>query len=241
MSDRSGNDEIWICDGNGQNASQVTSFGGPAVTNPTWSPDGERIAFDSDAAGNFDVYVINATGGKPQRMTSDPANDGNPSWSKDGRWIYFDSARSGVQQVWKIPANGGEAIQVTRDGGFGPHESPDGQFLYYAKALFDTSLWRLPVEGGQPTKVLESLSSHLNVAIGDSGIYFVPVSTSAESSIQFLDFASNRMTPVANFKKALNLDELGGVALSPDRKWLLYTRLDEAGSELMLVEKFGSQ
>ena len=99
MSNRSGRYELWICDGSGQNAVQLTSFDGPAVTNPTWSPDGQRIAFDSDATGNFDVFVVSAGGGKPQPMTSDPANDGNPSWSKDGRWIYFDSARSGQQEV----------------------------------------------------------------------------------------------------------------------------------------------
>src|SRR6516165_207073 len=130
MSNRSGSWEIWVCDSNGQSAVQLTSFGGPYVTNPTWSPDGERLAFDSDAAGQWDIFTISANGGKPQRMTTDPANDGNPSWSKDGRWIYFDSLRSGQQQVWKMPANGGEAIQLTRDGGFGPRESPDGKFLY---------------------------------------------------------------------------------------------------------------
>ena len=94
--------------------------------------------------------------------------------------------------------------------------------------------------GGQPTKVLESLSSHLNVAIVDSGIYFVPATTAAGSSIQFLDLTTNKIVAVASFEKALNLGEAGGLAVSPDRKWLLYTRVDEAGSELMMVEKFNA-
>ena len=240
MSNRSGSWEIWVCDSNGQSAVQLTSFGGPYVTNPTWSPDGERLAFDSDAAGQWDIFTISANGGKPQRMTTDPANDGNPSWSKDGRWIYFDSLRSGQQQVWKMPANGGEAIQVTRDGGFGPHESRDGKFLYYAKALNNTNLWRIPVEGGTPTKVLDSLSTHINVAFVDSGIYFVPISTTLSSSIQFLDLNTNQITSVANFGKRLNFGEAGGLTISPDGKWLLYTQTDEVGSELMLVDKFDS-
>src|SRR5215469_16914152 len=240
MSNRSGSYEIWVCDGNGQNAVQVTSFGGPLVTNPTWSPDGERLAFDSNAAGQFDIYVVGSNGGKPQRMTTDPANDGNPSWSHDGRWIYFDSGRSGQQQLWKMPASGGDAIQVTRDGGFGPHESRDGKFLYYAKALNNTNLWRIPVEGGTPTKVLDSLSTHINVAFVDSGIYFVPISATLSSSIQFLDLNTNQITSVANFGKRLNFGEAGGLTISPDGKWLLYTQTDEVGSELMLVDKFDS-
>ena len=241
MSDRSGNLEIWVCERDGSNAMQLTFFGGPLVTNPSWSPDSSRIAFDSNAAGEFDVWVTSASGGKPQRMTSHPANDGNPSWSRDGRWIYFDSARTGEQQVWKIPADGGEAgaVQITRDGGFGPLESPDGKFLYYSKALYTTSLWKVPVDGGQAVKVLDSLSNNRNLAMVNSGIYFVPVrETGRGSSIQFLAFANNQIKPVASFEKALTSTALGGLGVSPDGKWLLFTQFDQDGSELMVVDNF---
>jgi Tol biopolymer transport system component/predicted Ser/Thr protein kinase len=239
ISARSGNDEIWVCDSDGSNSVQLTSFRGPAVTTPRWSPDGARVAFDSNAAGEYDIWVVGANGGKPQRMTTDPSNDGNPSWSRDGRWIYFDSARTGKQQVWKIPANGGEAIPVTRDGGFAPLEAPDGKFLYYVTSLTETNLWKIPVQGGQATKVLEGLSNYLNLAIVDSGVYFVPSrNTAAGSSLQFLSFATNKVRPVANFEKPLDLNSQGGLAASPDGRWILYTQVDQAGSELMLVENF---
>src|SRR6185295_11086307 len=152
-------------DSDGSNPVQLTSFRGQDVTTPRWSPDSRRIAFDSNAEGEYDIWVISANGGKPQRMTTHPANDGNPSWSRDGHWIYFDSARTGEPQVWKIPANGGEAIQVTRDGGLAPLESPDGEFLYYVKSFSETKVWRIPVKGGQATMVLEGLSNYLNLAI----------------------------------------------------------------------------
>jgi len=172
VSERSGNYEIWVCSSDGSSPIQLTSFHGPAVTTPRWSPDGGRIAFDSDAAGGeFDIWVIGANGGKPVRMTTHPANDGNPSWSHDGRWIYFDSARTGEQQVWKMSADGGEAIQLTWDGAYAPLESPDGKFLYYTKGLGATSVWKVPLGGGQPAKVLEGLSTYLNLAIVDKGIY----------------------------------------------------------------------
>jgi hypothetical protein len=51
------------------------------------------------------------------------------------------------------------------DGEFAPLESLDGKFLYYAKALYSTSLWKIPIEGGEASKVLESLSAFQNVAI----------------------------------------------------------------------------
>jgi len=234
-SSRSGSIEVWICDADGSNAVQVTSFGGPDVSTPRWSPDGGRIAFDSDAPGEWDIYVVGANGGKPQRMTTNPANDGNPSWSHDGRWIYFDSARTGEQQVWKMSTNGGEAVQVTKDGGYAPLESPDGKFLYYTKALNSTSLWKTPIEGGEASKVLEGLSYYQNVAILDSGIFFVPAqNTTGGPSIQLLSFATNNISNIARFEKAT----VWGLAVSPDDKWILYGLGQQSGSELMLVENF---
>jgi Tol biopolymer transport system component len=240
LSNRSGDLEIWVCDSDGSNPVQLTSFRGPSVSTPRWSPDGARIAFDSDAEGEYDVWMIGANGGKPVRMTTHPANDGDPSWSRDGRWIYFDSARTGEQQVWKVPADGGEAIQVTWGGGFAPLESPDGKFLYHTKGLTDTSLWRTPVEGGQATKVLEGLSNYLNLAIVDEGIYFVPQQGMASGySIQFLNLATKQIRQIANFEKPLDLyTDVGGLAYSPDGRWILYSQVDREGAELRLVENF---
>jgi Tol biopolymer transport system component/DNA-binding winged helix-turn-helix (wHTH) protein len=239
-SQRSGNWEIWVCNSDGSSPVQLTFFQGPNVTTPRWSPDGGRIAFDSDAGPEpeFDIWVIDANGGKPVRMTTHPANDGNPSWSHDGRWIYFDSRRTGEQQVWKMPAEGGDAIQVTRDGGYAPMESPDGKFLYYTKDLGATSLWRIPSGGGQASKVLENLSFYNNLAIVDNGIYFVPMpNRSGGSSIQFLNLRTNQIRPVANFEKMVGyLDE--GLAVSPNGRWMLYTKTDKVGAELRLAENF---
>ena len=236
MSERSGFKEIWSCDSDGSNPEQLTSFGGPEVTTPRWSPDGSRIAFDSNAGGQYDIWVVDSNGGTPHRMTNNPANDGNPSWSRDGRWIYFDSARAGEQQVWKMPANGGEAVQVTRDGGFAPIESPDGKFLYYLKGLIDSDVWRIPTDGGQASKVLEGVSEYRNLAVLESGLIFVSARNGA--SLQFLNLASGKISLVANFGTPLTFGANGGIGVSPDRRWILYTQFEQAGSEVMLVENF---
>jgi hypothetical protein len=74
----------------------------------------------------------------------------------------------------------------------------DGKFLYYTKDLGasepgGTSVWRVPLGGGQAAKVLEGLSTYINLAIVDKGIYFIPVPDAASGySIQFLDLPRSR-------------------------------------------------
>jgi Tol biopolymer transport system component/predicted Ser/Thr protein kinase len=229
---RSGNLEIWVCDADGSHVVPLTAFGGADVDSAHWSPDGQRLTFDSSAEGQWEVYVVGASGGKPpQRMTNNPANDGNPSWSHDGQWIYFDSNRTGQFQVWKMPTAGGEPEQVTRGGGRGPHESPDGKVLYFMKDIYDSALWKMPSGGGQETKVLDRVQTFADFAVTHGGLYFIPAES---NSILFLDSASGKVTPIAKSEKSIG----GGLAISPDARWLLYTQADQDGSDLMLVENF---
>ena len=73
---------------------------------PSWSPDGRRIAFDSDRDGNIEVYVMDADGANPRRLTDHDASDGFPSWSPDGRRIAFGSNRDGNWEVYAMDADG---------------------------------------------------------------------------------------------------------------------------------------
>ncbi len=50
-------------------------------SDPAWSPDGTKIAFSTSRDGNFEIYVMNADGTGPTRLTNDPANDRFAAWS----------------------------------------------------------------------------------------------------------------------------------------------------------------
>src|SRR5574341_1422874 len=75
--------EIWVCDSNGSNPVQLTSFGGPQVSGPRWSPDSQSIAFWAVVAGNPDAYVISANGGGAQRLTTEPGMEQSPYRSEE--------------------------------------------------------------------------------------------------------------------------------------------------------------
>jgi Tol biopolymer transport system component len=238
-SNRSGDYAIWTCDSDGANCAQLTPLDGPAAGRPRWSPDGNRIVFTASRGGQDDIYVIEAGGGGLRRLTTDASNETSPCWSRDGRWIYFASDRTGGDyQVFKMPAGGGRAVQVTREGGRAPSESPDGRLVYYSKSQLGPARWRLwkvAAEGGQESEVLPGFDSPDAFAVAEQGIYYMaPGDPSGKSSLQLLEFASGQSRPIAPIEKLAS----GGLSVSPDRRWLLFTGLDRTNFDLMLVEGF---
>ena len=102
---------IWTVPRTGGTARRITSFQGQ-TSNPHFSPDGKWIAFSGEYAGNFDVYVVAAEGGEPQRLTWHPGGDVVQGWTADGRSALFSSSRatwapSGAPRFWTVPAGGG--------------------------------------------------------------------------------------------------------------------------------------
>jgi Tol biopolymer transport system component/predicted Ser/Thr protein kinase len=242
-SDRTGDREVWTCDADGSNCQQLTNFGGPIGGTPRWSPDSRWIALDSRASGNPEIYVMAADGGAPRRMTSSPNNNVIPSWSHDGRWIYFASDRSGRYEVWKVSRDGGEAIQVTTAGGYVAFESPDGKYLYYTKfnpprgsraeayaIAGGGALFRMPAGGGEAVQVVPGVELF---CVTSKGIYFVPPEPGG-NTIQFLDAASGKVGTLATLDKPV----AGGLAVSPDNTYVVWSQEDRNTLNLMLVEGF---
>jgi eukaryotic-like serine/threonine-protein kinase len=233
QSNRAGGYGLWVCDDDGKNALQLVR--GTETGCARWSPDGQSIAFDSLTEGQSEVFVIASSGGKPRRLTTDPADDAAPSWSRNGRWIYFGSNRTGEYQIWKIPAEGGLAIQVTRKGGFCALETYDGTTLYYSKNRELPSLWKTPILGGDEIEIQPALNKWEQFALTSKGIYFVPRKGDRESSfLQFINLTGGPARNIATIDGAA----IGSLSVSPDGRRILFSQIDQTISDLMLVENF---
>ena len=126
---RTGRTDIWLCDVNGGNLKQVTSFG---ASTPRWSPDGRKVVFESTRDGKSEIYSIDMETNVVRRLTFNISADVRPSWSRDGRFVYFSSKRTGKFQIWKVPTEGGEAVQITHGGGAYAVEAMDAAATYFA-------------------------------------------------------------------------------------------------------------
>ena len=237
QSDRSGNPEIWTCDSDGQNISQLTFFRKGVAGTAQWSPDGSQIAFDYRDSGMSDVYVVNVNGGVPRRVTTEDADDSVPSWSRDGKFLYFASNRTGPVEVWKTPVEGGQAVQLTKHGGFTAFESSDGRYFYFNKSAGCPGVWKMPVDGGDETLVLNQSGAGNwgQWSLADKGIYFIDYRPDG-ISVAFFNFVTQKTTRVVGLENVNAF--VGGLTSSPDGKQILYTQQDPVSSDIMLVEDF---
>lgn len=232
-SSRTGNNELWVSDKDGQALRRLTSFGTAFVSTPRWSPDSKQLVFEVRKEATADLYIIPAEGGAPIRFTDHPEDELAPSWSRDGQWIYFSSRRSGQWEVWKKPVVGGEATQVTTDAGFASVESADGKQLYFSKGR---GLWRMPVDGGVAEQVLEELIGRDwgNWALHPDGIYYVQ-RTGEGARLAFFDFASKASRAIMTPTYPLPISK-ASLTLSPDGSHLLFTQTESRESDIVLVE-----
>ncbi len=92
----------------------------PIASDPQISPDGRWVAYVvtrmnfQKNINDSDIWVVStAEGSKPQRLTSNPAEDEKPRWAPDSNWLMFVSNRTGSKQLFGIRPDGGELWPIT--------------------------------------------------------------------------------------------------------------------------------
>jgi len=81
---------------------------------PAFSPDGRWLAFMSNRDGNPEIYRLELSSGRVERLTEDPAYDTHPRWSADGRRLAFQSERGGGARIWTMNPDGTDLRLLSR-------------------------------------------------------------------------------------------------------------------------------
>jgi TolB protein len=133
-------------------------YGGSSMS-PAVSPDGSKVAMILSKDGWTDLYVGNASGGEPTRLTKSPQDESSPCWSPDGRWICYASKERERRSLAKIPAAGGPTQRIPTDGVSNPTEpdwSPDGQWIAFTSQYGrGFTICVVPASGGSAIALTE--------------------------------------------------------------------------------------
>ena len=124
---------------------------------PMYSPDDQKIAFNSDRSGIDEIYVCNRDGSNPVRITTSKIHSGVPRWSPSGDYIIYESRPKGNSDVLKIDAFGAAPpINLTDHPADDrvPTWSRDGQHIYfYSKHSEKYQIYKMPAAGGEPVQI----------------------------------------------------------------------------------------
>jgi TolB protein len=106
---------LYVMGANGSGLSRLTHTTDRDEASPTWAPDGRRICYVSGPPNYTHLYVVDANGGEPQRITSGGRMNESPDWGPGGL-IAYQSSFGGQYHIFTVDPATRSSTQVSRPG-----------------------------------------------------------------------------------------------------------------------------
>jgi TolB protein len=154
--EKNGNSDIYVMDLRTRGVARLTTD--PAIdTAPSFSPDGSKIAFESDRGGSQQIYVMNADGSDQHRISFEAGRNGTPVWSPRGDLIAF-SNQSGDSFHVGVMHTDGSGARIISNGweDEGPTWAPNGRVLMFTRTFrggHGSQIWSIDVTGRNEQRV----------------------------------------------------------------------------------------
>ena len=206
--------EIWVSGGPGRRLRVLPLMGGtprPFLSDSAvavaWSPDGTRIAYHLQDAGDS-VFVADRTGANARQIFRRRANEHNHFliWSVDGRWIYFTSGTPETKEMdlWRVSPDGGSPERLTTHNSDVAYPTPiDSRTVVYVSHDEDGSgpwLWAIDVERKLTRRVSFGVEKYLSVAATPDGSQLAATVANPSASLWSVPIFPDRLAEEADVK-----------------------------------------
>jgi len=155
----------------GRAAQSVEWFTGSDA--PSWSPDGQRIAFTAFRGGRRgEIYVMRQNGTAQRNLTKNRAYDDLASWSPDATKIAFTSNRNGNNEIYAMNADGTAQRRLTNSGGadYAPSWSADGgKIAFWSNRDGNNEIYAMNADGSEQTRLTSNPASDHSPSWGPAG------------------------------------------------------------------------
>lgn len=220
---------------------------------PRWSPDGEKILFQGSRFGNTDLFVMNAQGSRPERLTYYSGSDGSASWQQDGQILFntrrFFAAVERLSEIYRVPASGGTPQRLLDALGNNPTTSPDGRYIAFERGSCriereayrgpaNRNIWLYDTQTKEYTQLTEDEGQDIMPDWGpDNTIYFLSA-RDGRYNLHTMGIDGGKPKAITNFKG----EGIRDFDLSADGKKIVIERgvniftMDADGSKGELVK-----
>jgi len=157
-SERDSFHDIWVCDLDGSNLTQLTN-NGASESGPEWSPDGTKITFYRQwPASDYEIMTMRADGSSITAVTNNTDDDHYPTWSPDGRMIAFMTDRDGNEEIYTMYENGDDPVNLTNHANkdYVPDWSPDESnpdIVWATRRDGHYEVYKMDDDGSNPTRL----------------------------------------------------------------------------------------